>query len=69
MREILEMLYDKVEEKLNDEGVSIEAKEILTQFKDELEKMKKKTFTIDDADEINKALEKFKELLKGVKDV
>ncbi len=65
MNEMLKVLYDTVISKLSDDGISIEARNILVEMKTKLTEMLKKEFTFDDLPEVKVKLEKFaKELEK-----
>ena len=67
MKEILDMLHQQIVDKLTETDISIEARNTLVQIKQDIEKMRRKTITIDDVDEFNAELENFTKLLKEVK--
>lgn len=67
MKEILDALHQQIVDKLLEKDISIEARNVLVEIKQEIEVMRRKTITIDQVDEFNKDLERFTVLLSEVK--
>ena len=70
MNQILEFLYTQVQEKLKEDGISIEARNILIELKIEMKEMLKEELTLDSLPIMEVKLEGFTEQLKQLnKDV
>ena len=67
MKEILDALHQQIVNKLEETDISIKARNVLVQIKQDIEVMRRKTITIDQVDEFNAELENFTKLLKEVK--
>ncbi len=64
MNQILEFLYTQVQEKLKEDGISIEARNILTEMKIEMKKMLKEELTLNSLPAMEVKLEGFIKQLK-----
>ncbi len=68
MNQMLEFLYLQVTEKLKDDGISINARNVLTDIKNELIEILKKELTLDDLDKTSVILESMKAKMKKLKE-
>ncbi len=64
MNQMLQILYDQVKEKLEDDTITIEARNLLIEIKKEMKEMLKKEIVLDDLPEVEMKLSKFSKLLK-----
>ena len=64
MNQLLEFLYEQTKDKLTDDGISIEARNVLTEMKNKLAEMRKKELTLDSLPEVEVKLEGFIKQLK-----
>ncbi len=67
MNQMLKILYDQIVEKLDDDGISIEARNLLIDIKTELAQLLKLELTLEDMVTVEIKLKYFTEKLKSVK--
>ena len=66
MNQILNMLYEAIKDKLEDDSISIPARNTLVEIKMEMKEMLKKELILDDLPEVERKVEIFTEKIKEI---
>ena len=67
MNQILQILYDQIVAKLDDDGISIDARNVLVDIKKEMAEMLKEEFTLDTLPRIEEKMEGFIDTIEKLK--
>lgn len=67
MNQILQILYDQIVAKLDDDGISIDARNVLVDIKKEMAEMLKEEFTLDTLPGIEEKMEGFIDTIEKLK--